>query len=129
MATTQCEKVVKKLRSVTYIFRIWRDTVTEDSCILCLRTKSNFVFSSDIWGASPHKHKVLSRKSVWLEHLLDEDTSEVTAPWTHVSLYLINMESKNGLFPIHIFECMKFFVKSTPKSSGGNQKLRIGIVL
>jgi hypothetical protein len=52
----QCEKVANKLRSVTYLFTILRDTVSESALkLVCYAyAQSEILYSIVIWGSSPH---------------------------------------------------------------------------
>jgi hypothetical protein len=54
--SAQCEKVANKLRSVTYMFTMLREKVTENILkqVYFAYAQSHIMYSIVIWGASPH---------------------------------------------------------------------------
>jgi hypothetical protein len=54
--SAQCEKVVNKLRSVTYMFTMLREKVSENIIkqVYFAHAQSHFMYSIIIWGASSH---------------------------------------------------------------------------
>jgi hypothetical protein len=58
--SAQCERVAGKLRSVTYLFTMLRERVTESILkqVYFAYAQSQILYSIIIWGASPHIEKV-----------------------------------------------------------------------
>jgi Reverse transcriptase (RNA-dependent DNA polymerase)/Endonuclease-reverse transcriptase len=112
----QCEKVVNKLRSVTYLFTILRDTVSEDSLKLVYYAyaQSQIMYSIVIWGASPHMQKVfVAQKRVvralaglryWRSNCALDSCRPLFKKYGILTVY-----------SLYILECMKFFAKYPEK--------------
>jgi hypothetical protein len=112
----QCDKVANKLRSVTYLFTILRETVSESSLklIYYAYTQSQILYSIVIWGASPHMQKVFVAQK------------RVVRSMAGLRYWRINcaldfckpLFAKYGIltvYSLYILECMKFFVKFPEK--------------
>jgi hypothetical protein len=112
----QCEKVVNKLRSMTYLFTILRDTVSEDSLKLVYYAyaQSQIMYSIVIWGVSPHMQKVfVAQKRVvralaglryWRSNCALDSCKPLFKKYGILTVY-----------SLYILECMKFFVKHPGK--------------
>jgi hypothetical protein len=111
----QCEKVANKLRSVTYLFTILRDTVSE-SCKLVYYAyaQSQILYSIVIWGASPHMSNVFTaqkrvmRSMAGLRYWRSDCALDSCKP-----LFI-----KYGIltvYSLYVLECMKFLVKHPEK--------------
>jgi len=112
----QCDKVANKLRSVTYLFTILRETVSESSLklIYYAYAQSQILYSIVIWGGSPHMQKVfvaqkrVMRAMAGLRYWRSNCALESCKP-----LFV-----KHGIltvYSLYILECMKFFVKNPEK--------------
>jgi Reverse transcriptase (RNA-dependent DNA polymerase)/Endonuclease-reverse transcriptase len=112
----QCEKVSNKLRSVTYMFTILRDAVSEISLrlIYYAYAQSQILYSIVIWGGSPHIQKVfVAQKRVvramaglryWRSNCALESCRPLFAEYGILTVY-----------SLYILECMKFFANNPEK--------------
>jgi hypothetical protein len=112
----QCEKVANKLRSVTYLFTILRDTVSEDSLKLVYYAyaQSQIMYSIVIWGASPHMQKVFVAQKRVVRALAGLRYRRSNCALDSCKPLFI----KYGMltvYSLYILECMKFFVKNPEK--------------
>jgi Reverse transcriptase (RNA-dependent DNA polymerase)/Endonuclease-reverse transcriptase len=112
----QCEKVANKLRSVTYMFTILRDTVSESSLklIYYAYAQSQIMYSIVIWGGSNHLQSVfvaqkrVLRAMVGLRYWRGICALDSCRP----------LFAKCGIltvYSLYILECMKFLVKNPEK--------------
>jgi predicted RNase H-like HicB family nuclease len=112
----QCEKVTNKLRSVTYMFTILKDAVSESSLklIYYAYAQSQILYSIVIWGGSPHLQKVfvaqkrVIRAMAGLRYWRSNCELDSCRP----------LFTKYGIltvYSLYILECMKFFIKNPGK--------------
>jgi len=112
----QCEKVANKLRSVTYLFTILRDTVSESALKLVYYAyaQSEILYSIVIWGSSPHMERVFrAQKRVlramaglryWRSNCALDSCKPLFKKFEILTVY-----------SLYILECMKFLVKHPNK--------------
>jgi len=112
----QCDKVANKLRSVTYLFTILRETVSESSLklIYYAYAQSQILYSIVIWGGSPHMQKVfVAQKRVmramaglryWRSNCALESCKPLFVKYGILTVY-----------SLYVLECMKFLVKNPEK--------------
>jgi hypothetical protein len=112
----QCEKVTNKLRSVTYMFTILRDAVSESSLrlIYYAHAQSQIMYSIVIWGGSPHLQKVfVAQKRVvramaglryWRSNCALDSCRPLFVKYGILTVY-----------SLYILECMKFLVNNPGK--------------
>jgi hypothetical protein len=112
----QCDKVANKLRSVTYMFTILRDAVSESSLklIYYAYAQSQILYSIVIWGGSSHLEKVfVAQKRVlramsglryWRSNCALDSCRPLFASCGILTVY-----------SLYILECMKFLVKHPEK--------------
>jgi len=107
----QCEKVANKLRSVTYLFTILRDSVSESSLKLVYYAyaQSQILYSIVIWGASPHLQKVfvaqkrIIRAMSGLRYWRSNCALDTCKP-------LFKKYGILTVYSLYILECMKYLV-------------------
>jgi Reverse transcriptase (RNA-dependent DNA polymerase)/Endonuclease-reverse transcriptase len=112
----QCEKVANKLRSVTYLFTILRETVSESSLKLVYYAyaQSQIMYSIIIWGASPHMSKVfvaqkrVVRAMAGLRYWRSNTALDSCRP-------LFKKYEIPTVYSLYILECMKYLVKQPEK--------------
>jgi hypothetical protein len=125
-------KFANKLRSITFMFTILRDTSVSELAqthIICVCTKSNKMYSIVLWGASPYMQKVFfAQKRVVIEHWLDSDTSESNCALDSVQAIISKLRNPYFLLFIYIgtYEHERILL-NTLKSSGKNLKCYIVI--
>jgi hypothetical protein len=113
----QCEKVANKLRNVTYLVTILRETVLESSLKLLVYyayAQSQIMYSITIWGSSPLMTKVyVAQKRVlrsmagwryWRSNLELDSCKPLFKKNEILTVYLL-----------YILECMKYLVKQPEK--------------
>jgi Reverse transcriptase (RNA-dependent DNA polymerase) len=112
----QCESVANKLRSVTYLFTILRDIVSESALktIYYAYAQSQILYSIVIWGASPHLKKVfiaqkrVLRAMAGLRYWRSNCALDTCRP-------LFKKYEILTVFSLYILECMKFLTKHPEK--------------
>jgi hypothetical protein len=108
----QCERVANKLRSVTYLFTILRETVTECSLkqVYYSYAQSRILYSIVIWGGSTHLAKVfVAQKRVvramagvryWRSNCALDSCLPLFKKYEILTVY-----------SLYILECMKYLKK------------------
>jgi hypothetical protein len=112
----QCEKVANKLRSVTYLFTILRETVSESALKLVYYAyaQSQIMYSIIIWGASPHMSKVfvaqkrVVRSMAGLRYWRSNSELDSCRP-------LFKKYEILTVYSLYILECMKYLAKQPEK--------------
>jgi exonuclease III len=114
--SAQCEKVANKLRSVTYMFTMLREKVTENILkqVYFAYAQSHILYSIVIWGASPHvegvfiAQKRVVRAMAGLRYTRSNCALESCRP-------LFKRYGIMTVYSLYILECMKFLKKNPEK--------------
>jgi hypothetical protein len=112
----QCDRVANKLRSVTYLFTMLREKVSESVLkqIYYAYAQSHILYSIIIWGASPHMESVfiaqkrVLRAMAGLRYWRSNRALESCRP-------LFKKYEILTVYSLYILECMKYLKKYPEK--------------